>query len=118
MARTVARSDARTYSRVGYTLLGGLWLSVAVMVAGLLLSALGSSGSATHVTPLADVLSALASGKPAAILSLGILLLFATPLAGVLVALAEFLETRDLPFVWVTVALVVILVIGFAVALR
>jgi uncharacterized membrane protein len=118
VARPGAPSDRLTYSRIGYTLLGGLWLSVAVMVAGFVLAAIAGLHQSAHVTPLQDVVSGLTRGKPSAVLSLGILLLFATPFAGVLVALFEFLRLRDTPFVWVTVALLVILIIGFAVALR
>jgi uncharacterized membrane protein len=118
VAQPIPHEEQVTYARVGYTLLGGLWLSVIVMVAGFLLAAASGIHQVSHVTPLQDVASGLQSGKASAVLSLGILLLFATPFAGVLVALVQFLRLRDLPFVWVTVVLLIILIIGFAIALR
>lgn len=118
MTERVALEDRLTYARVGYTLLGGLWLSVIVMVVGFLLATGKGTGQIDHVTPLADVISGVVAGKPESILSLGILLLFATPFVGVLVALFEFIRRRDTPFIWIAGVLIIILIIGFAVALR
>lgn len=105
------------YASVGYTLLGGLLTSIAVMIVGLLLS-VASGGSVKHVLPLDGVASRLAHGDHRAILDIGILLLFATPLAGVLVALIGFLRLRDYVFASTTALLLVMLVIAFAVALH
>jgi uncharacterized membrane protein len=116
--RPVAGNDGPTYARVGYTLLGGLWLSIVVMAAGLIVAAIRDIHQSTHVTPLQRIVPDLEAGKPSAVLALGILLLFATPFVGVLVALFEFFRLRDIPFVWVTTVLLVILLIGFAIALR
>jgi uncharacterized membrane protein len=118
MARLESDQDQLSDARVGYTLLGGLWLSVLVMVAGFVLVALAGLQESSRVVPLQHVISRLAEGKPGSVLSLGILLLFATPFAGVLVALFEFVRRRDMPFVWVCVALIAILIVGFAIALR
>lgn len=118
MAQPIPHDERSTYARVGYTLLGGLWLSVIVMVVGYVLAATSGIHQVGHVTPLQDVFSELKAGKAAAVLSLGILLLFATPFVGVLVALYQFLRSRDVPFIWVTAVLLIILIIGFAVALR
>lgn len=118
MAQLIPHEEQVTYARVGYTLLAGLWLSVIVMLAGFILAAVSGIHQVSHVTPLQDVVSGLQSGRASSVLSLGILLLFATPFAGVLVALVQFLRLRDVPFIWVTVVLLVILVIGFAIALR
>lgn len=118
MADFVPPDEHATYSRVGYTLLGGLWLSVIVMVAGFLLAAITGIHQISHVAPLQDIAAELRAGQSGAVLSLGILLLFATPFMAVLVALYQFLRQRDVPFIWVTVVLLIILIIGFAVALR
>jgi uncharacterized membrane protein len=118
VAESLPRDDRQTYARVGYTLLSGLWISIVVMAAGLGLAALRGIHQSSHVLPLQRLPAGLGAGKPAAILDLGILLLFATPFVGVLVALTEFLRLRDFPFLWVTVALIIILLAGFAVALR
>jgi uncharacterized membrane protein len=118
MAQPRPDEDGISDGRVGYTLLGGLWLSVLVMIAGLVLAASEGIHQADRVTPLQHVFGDLGAGRPGAVLSLGILLLFATPFAGVLVAMFEFIRRRDGPFVWITATLLVILLIGFAVALR
>ena len=88
------------------------------MVLGLILTGAQGKSAPTQALPLSRELSQLAAGNAAAIVDLGILLLFATPLLGVLVALFEFLHRRDAPFVGITFGLVIILVLGFAVALH
>lgn len=109
--------DRPTYNAVGWVLFAGLILSVAVMVIGLILAA-AQGRSATSVYPLDQVLPHLAQGRPAAILDLGILLLFATPLAGVITACSRFALEHDRQFVFLSLLLLCILAIGFAVALR
>jgi uncharacterized membrane protein len=112
------RESARTDVVVGWTLLAGLVLSVATMALGLILGAIQRDTGARSVLPLDRVFSNLGEGKASAVLDLGILLLFATPVAGVLMALGQFLRQRDLPFVLVATLLLLMLVAGFAVALR
>jgi uncharacterized membrane protein len=112
-----AAQDARIYARVGWILLGGLLLSIAVMALGLGLTAI-RGGDTSHVLPLANVLPELAKGHTAAILDLGILLLFATPLAGVLAALVGFWREGDETFTVITLILLILLGAGFAVALH
>jgi uncharacterized membrane protein len=116
-AETRAAQDARIYARVGWILLGGLLLSIAVMALGLALTAIGG-GETTHVLPLDRVVPELARGHTAAILDLGILLLFATPLAGVLAALVGFWLEGDRAFTLITSALLLLLAAGFAIALH
>ena len=117
-APEIAGTDRTTYNRVGFTLLGGLWVSIAAMVIGLLVTAAEGKTVATQALPLSRELSQLTAGNPQAIVDLGILLLFATPLVGVVVALFEFLRRRDTPFVGITLGLVIILIVGFSVALH
>lgn len=116
-----AEVEDRSYDRidrwVGIVLVGGLLFSIAVMILGLILSAIQGTG-VTHVLPLDRVLPQLAKGRPAAVLDTGILLMFAAPLAGVVTALIGFIDRRDARFTGVTAALLVLLVIGFAIALR
>lgn len=111
-------ADAGAYSAVGFVLLGGLLVSIAVMMLGLVIAAIDRTASTAQVLPLDQVLPRLGRGDPAAILDSGILLLFATPLVGVLVALIAFLHRRDAVFSWVTALLLVMLVIAFGVALH
>lgn len=105
-------------SHVGTTLLYGLLLSITVMLAGLLYSLARGTSVSGHVLPLDRMPDQLASGNPSAVLDLGILLLFATPLAAVVVALLDFLRTRDRPFAAIAVLLLALLVVGVLVALR
>lgn len=109
--------DRQTYLRVGYALLAGLLLSVSVMVLGLVLT-VARGGDTSTVLPLERVMPALGRGEAPAVLDLGILLLFATPLIGVFVACAEFLRQRDRTFAATTGLLLVMLVIAFGVALH
>lgn len=124
--------DSTLYRRVGFTLLIGLLVSIAVMAAGLL--AIPVTGGHACVLPLDQVVSHLGhsggacsaggnkageeGGTAAAILDLGILLLFATPLAGVIVAVIGFALEKDWIFTGTTALLLVMLVISFAIALH
>jgi uncharacterized membrane protein len=115
---TTPQTPDPTYIRVGYTLLYGLLLSIAVMVLGLIVGAARGTSASSHVFPLDKILSELGNGSASAILDLGILLLFATPLAGVIVALVEFLRVKDTAFAGITLAVGVLLCVGFVVALH
>ncbi|HZU11680.1 MAG TPA: DUF1634 domain-containing protein [Chloroflexota bacterium] len=117
MMNQIGPDETATDGAIGQTLRGGLYLSIAVMLIGAL-GAAASSHQGSSVVPLARIFRSLFGGNPAALLDLGILLLFATPLAGVVVALVRFLREKDRPFVLLTAALLVILAAGFAVALR
>jgi uncharacterized membrane protein len=116
--QTSAMRDQKAYARVGGTLLSGLLVSIAVMTAGLVASALRGSNGTSTVLPLDRVVPHLLDGEPKAILDVGILLLFATPLVAVLVAFGEFVAQRDIAFVLVTGLLLCMLVVAFAVALH
>ena len=108
----------RSDSQVGWTLLGGLVLSVGVMAFGLILQAVRRDTASVHVLPIDQILPNLEKVRPSAVLDLGILLLFATPIAGVVVALAEFIRRREVPFIFITALLLIVLAGGFALALR
>jgi len=119
MARTILTADdTRAYRAVARTMLVGLLASIAIMVIGLILATLHGKNAVAHVLPLDQVIPSLFHGKPEAVLDLGILLLFATPLVGVLVAWIEFIRQEDRAFTVLTAVLLVLLGIGFAVALR
>lgn len=117
-AEHIAADDQRTYTRVGYTLLWGLLVSIAVMALGLVLSHIQNGSAPTGVLPLDQVLPKVRDGESNAVLDLGILLLFATPLVAVLVAAVEFVRQGDKEFAAVTGVLLVLLVIAFAIALH
>ena len=105
------------YARISWVLLSGLLLSILVMVAGLIAEA-ASGQSATAVLPLDQEPTHLLKGDASAVLDLGILLLFATPLAGVAAAFAEFWLQHDRTFVLVTGGLMVMFAIAIAIALH
>jgi len=88
------------------------------MVAGLLLVAARGESNPTSVLPLDQEWSQLMKGSSGAVLDLGILLLFATPVTGVLVALLQFWLERDRAFALVSGVLIVLLCGAFAIALR
>ena len=93
-------------------LLGGMILSVGVMVVGLLMFAV-SGGDWEEVTLSLDgIIKGIAQGNPVAVIDLGILLLIATPLMRVIVALMAFAAERETRFV--IVALIVLGVVGLA----
>lgn len=110
-------ADSTTYARVGWTLLIGLLLSIAVMVVGLALTA-ARGADASRVVPLHRELSGLTHGDAPAVLDLGILLLFATPVAGVAVAFVRMLHERDRAFAAVSGCLLILLFIAFGIAIR
>jgi uncharacterized membrane protein len=114
----VTEEDAPIYRHVGYTLLYGLLVSIAVMLAGMAYGALRGKAASGHVLALDAVLPHLRDGDPSALLDLGILLLFATPLAAVLVALFEFVRIGDRTLGLITFVLVILLGVGFFVALH
>ena len=88
------------------------------MLVGLAL--VGASGSARSSHPLSvdQVARRLISGDPAAVLDAGILLLFLAPLLGVVVALLEFLRRGDRQFTITALLLLIIIALGFVLALH
>jgi uncharacterized membrane protein len=70
------------------------------------------------VVPLDRVLPDLIKGSRPALLDTGILVLFATPLLGVVVAFVHFVRLRDMAFSLITALLLLVLIAGFLVALH
>lgn len=110
--------ESAAHARVGRTLQAGLVLSAALMAAGLLLLAIQGKNRPTRVIPLDRLVGQVARGEPGALLDAGIVLLFLTPLAGILMALAEYVRCRDWQFVIVALLLLTFAGLGFVVALR
>lgn len=111
-----ARESAGLVS-ISRVLLAGLLLSSSVMVVGLIAAAV-SGRAADTVLPLDQVLRGIARGNANAILDLGILLLFATPLAGIVSAFAVFWGLRDRAFVLIAGTLLLMFIVVFAIALH
>jgi uncharacterized membrane protein len=97
---------------VRYVLLGGMVLSLSMMLVGLIAYAINPSAPDVALNPI-EAVHQLLQGNPIGLLSLGIMLLIVTPLARILVALAEFARGRE----WrmVVVSLVVVTVVAIAI---
>jgi uncharacterized membrane protein len=115
---TVARSDVAASVGISRTLFFGLLASIALMVLGLILVAPEGENVATRVVALDRIVPDLLAGSRPALLDTGILVLFATPLLGVLVAFMQFLRQRDIAFSLITAILLLVLGAGFVVALH
>jgi uncharacterized membrane protein len=90
-------------------LLVGIAISVALMAAGLLLSALHGNGFPTGVVPLAELPGALRSLDAAAYLSLGLIVLVATPFVRVAGSIVAFALEGDRRYVAITAAVLAIM---------
>lgn len=101
------------YIRV--VLLTGMILSISMMLIGLIWYAISPSGSNITLGPI-QAIQALLNGDPIGLIDLGIMLLIATPLMRVLVALAAFIKGREWKFV--LVSLIVLSVIAMAILVR
>jgi uncharacterized membrane protein len=88
------------------------------MLLGLAILGLKGERAPLHVLSLDQLPGRLGVLDAGAILDLGILLLFATPLAGVVVALEEFLRIGDRAFALMALVLLILLSAGFLVALQ
>jgi uncharacterized membrane protein len=99
-------SIERTVNRI---LTVGIVLTVALLAAGLVLSIAGGKGLPTRVVPLADLPSLVADLDPAAYLSLGLIVLVATPFVRVAGSIVAFARERDGRFVLVTAVVLAVM---------
>jgi uncharacterized membrane protein len=102
----------RMVSRV---LKAGIAIAVALMAVGLVLSVVDKEGMPSHVVPLAHLPSLLGHLDPAAYLSLGLIVLIATPFVRVAGSIIAFARERDLRYMLITA--VVFAVMCFSVVL-
>lgn len=96
----------RTVNRV---LIVGVTVSVALMAAGLILGALDEQGMPSGVVPLAELPSLLGALDPAAFLSVGLIVLIATPFVRVAGSIVAFALERDRRYVLVTAVVLVVM---------
>jgi uncharacterized membrane protein len=87
---------------VNRVLVTGIAVSVVLMAVGLVLGALSGDGIPSAVVPLGDLFSGLAAFDPAAWLSLGLIVLIATPFVRVAGSIVVFARERDGRYVLVT----------------
>lgn len=90
-------------------LLAGIAVSVALMVAGLALGLLKGDGIPRGVVSLADLPGAVRALSPAAFLSLGLIVLIATPFVRVAGSLVAFARERDRRYVVVTAVVLAVM---------
>jgi uncharacterized membrane protein len=94
---------------VSRVLKAGIALSVALMAIGLVLGAVGGDGLPSGVVPLVDLASGLGAFDPAAFLSLGLIVLIATPFARVGGSIVTFAIERDRRYVLITAVVLAVM---------
>jgi uncharacterized membrane protein len=102
---------AETY--ISTVLRGGVILSMAVMLLGVVLSWISSDSLPAGPHTLAGVISGVAVGSPSAIIMFGILTLLVTPIIRVVVSVGVFIVERDWRFVAITLLVLMILLASF-----
>jgi uncharacterized membrane protein len=98
-ARHVMDPVERTVRRI---LIAGIAVSVALMAIGLVLGALDGDGLPSGVVPLARLASRLGDADPAAYLSLGLIVLIATPFVRVAASIVVFALEGDRRYTLIT----------------
>ena len=106
---------------MGRILLGGVLLSVGILLIGVLDLFVRGPGS-VNVGPVSysarGWIGALGAGEPEAIFLLGLVVLVLTPLTRVLFSIAMFIEERDRPFIAMTLFVLSLLAVGALVGLK
>jgi uncharacterized membrane protein len=90
----------------------GLVLSTTTLFVGLALSAISHHRLPTKVLEFEEIFRGLKTGSPPSFLSLGILLLIATPVLRVFGSLAEFIGKKDWRFAIITSVVLIILAVS------
>src|SRR5258706_9190584 len=112
-----SRTSEKTNTIIGWILQGGVMLSAALILLGLILFPFRPGGFSTArllVFPqtLGEVWAGLLILRPQAVITLGILLLIATPVVRVVVSVVAFALERDRRYVVITLAVLAILMIS------
>jgi len=102
----------------GLILIGGSSLSFVIMIAGFILLVGKPLPSRALAQPVPEVLAGSARLEPLALINLGILVLMATPVLRVIIAIVGFALERRWRFVGVSGLVFAMLMISFAVASR
>ena len=97
---------------IRWILLSGIAVSAALMAAGLVLGVVRGAGLPRGVVPLAELPPALAALRPAAYLSLGLIVLIGTPFVRVAGSLVVFARERDRRYVLVTAIVLFVMCLG------
>jgi uncharacterized membrane protein len=109
---------------ISMTLLGGVLLAAVLILLGLLLLLIGPAqpgepatvaeliAQQAHATSLSAILDGVATGRPTALIRLGVLVLVLTPATRVLLTLLLFLRDHDWAFVLITSIVLAVLALG------
>lgn len=101
--------------RVKWVLLVGVASSVALMLIGLATYALNPDAVDTAIS-VSRMPSELVKGNPVALISIGILVLIATPVVRVIAVSATFVQKKDGQFALIGVLVLLILILSFVLA--
>ena len=96
---------------------GGVLLSIAIILVGLVATALSPAGFPRAPTPMPALLSEAMRLTPGGLLSLGVLVMILTPIARVLLTVLVFSEEGDRTYVLVTGIVFFNLMLGVALGL-
>ncbi len=110
-------ASEKTNTIIGWILQGGVMLSAALILLGLILFPFHTGGFSTarllaFPQTLAEVWAGLLILRPQAVITLGLLLLIATPVVRVAVSVVAFALERDRRYVIITLAVLAILMIS------
>jgi len=98
------------------TLVAGVAISTALLVAGLALTALGHGGVPDVTLGLGEAFRGLAHGEPDAYYSLGLLVMILTPFVRVIGSVVAFAVERDWRYVAVTATVLAIMIVTIVVS--
>lgn len=111
-ARRVAENVRKINALVHWLLIIGLTAAAVLMVAGVLLGLFTGQGLPDAMVPLSDLLAELGRFNPAAFLSLGLLVLIATPILRVAGSILGFALERDWRYALITTVVLVIVLLS------
>lgn len=111
--------DDRTYRWASVVLRVGLYLSFIAMSVGLVWwFATGAPGTATTTMPIDEIPSELLAGNPLALLTVGVLVLLATPAATLLTELVTYTWARNWRFAGIAALVAAILLVSIAFSMK
>lgn len=99
---------------VSWTLNGGVIISFALLVLGLLESMIRPAGSGKP--GIEDIPAGLLDGEPAATVTAGLVVLMLTPLLRVVMLTIEFIRERDSPFAMISIGVLFLLAVTIAIS--
>lgn len=100
---------------IAHVLRGGVLVSIGVLLAGLTIATLEGAGFPATVVEPDRLLGPLLRLRPAALLSLGVLILILTPVVRVALSLVAFLKERDRLYAGIAVIVLLNLCAAFLV---